>query len=160
MVKIKSFAQDHRNLANYKKIFNDSTHFTIEVQSARGDVLIARVEGVNDRNAAEALAQTRLYIDREELSPTKQNEFYISDLIGMEVVDTHNSDVGIVAGVHNFGGGDIVEVQLIDQSKRMLLFNTEKLSGSRFDNKQNESGIFKAAGHNNRGIRPNLTPLS
>lgn len=74
--------------------------------------VIARVAGVNDRNAAEALAGTDLYIERSHLPPPKDDEFYHVDLIGLKAETSDGALIGTVVSVHNFGAGDLLELQL------------------------------------------------
>ena len=68
------------------------------------NVIIASVDGINDRTAAEALRNTELYIDRGALPALAPDEFYHADLIDMNVIGR-----GKVIAVHNFGAGDILE---------------------------------------------------
>ncbi len=127
LVKIKSFTKDPRGLALYKKIFNsdNSRQFTIAIKSTQRDILLASVNGITDRTQAEVLAKTKLYIDRAELAHTNKDEFYISDLVGTNVVDDNNQHFGKIVRMHNFGAGDIVEIQLEGSHEtKMLSFNT------------------------------------
>ncbi len=73
------------------------------------DVIIARVDGINDRNAAEGLRGTELFIDRDTLPELKPGEYYQADLIGMDVVRA-GEIIGRVDAVQNFGAGDILEL--------------------------------------------------
>jgi len=75
----------------------------------RGNV-IATIEGIADRLAAEALAGTILYADRRALPALAGEEFYQSDLIGLAVVRADGSPLGTVVAVQNFGAGDLLEV--------------------------------------------------
>lgn len=67
-------------------------------------IIIAKITGIDDRNAAEALSGTELFISRNDLPPLSEGEFYHTDLIGMMV------DQNKVVAVHNFGAGDILEL--------------------------------------------------
>jgi 16S rRNA processing protein RimM len=72
--------------------------------------VVAAVDGITDRNAAEALRGTELFVPRAVLPPTDDDEFYQDDLIGMEVVDAAGAARGAVLAVHNFGAGDVLEI--------------------------------------------------
>lgn len=127
MVKIKSFTKDPGGLARYKNIYNfdHSRLFSIGVKSVTQDIVLATIDGTNDRTQAEKLSKTKLYVDRSELGPTNENEFYTADLIGMDVVDDSGKNIGKMLYVHNFGAGDIVEIQFKDSyDTQMLSFNT------------------------------------
>ncbi len=83
--------------------------------------VIARVEGVSDRNAAEALKGLELYVDRAALPPADEDEYYHADLIGMTVIDADGRDVGTVVAIQNFGAGDLLEYRLEGQKRTELL---------------------------------------
>ena len=72
-------------------------------------VIIAHIAGFDDRNAAETLRGTELYIERDTLPALQQDEYYQSDLIGFSVI-RDGKKIGTVAGFQNFGAGDIIEL--------------------------------------------------
>lgn len=72
-------------------------------------VIIAKIHGFDDRNAAETLRGTELYIMRDALPELKGNEYYQSDLIGFDVVRNGNK-IGTIACFQNYGAGDIIEL--------------------------------------------------
>jgi 16S rRNA processing protein RimM len=76
----------------------------------KGD-LIARVKGVDDRDAAEALRGLELHVDRQSLPPPDEDEFYLADLIGLAAVAPDGTPVGRIKSVQNFGAGDLLEIQ-------------------------------------------------
>ena len=72
-------------------------------------VIIAHINGFDDRNAAETLRGTELFIDRDALPELDDNEYYQADLIGFSIIRDGNK-IGTVAGFQNFGAGDIIEL--------------------------------------------------
>jgi 16S rRNA processing protein RimM len=77
---------------------------------AKGAVL-ARIEGVTDRDQAEALKGTRLYVDRAALPALYEAEtYYHADLIGLAAEDREGRSLGRVVAVENFGAGDLLEI--------------------------------------------------
>ena len=72
-------------------------------------VIIAHINGFDDRNAAEKLRGVELFIDRDSLPATRDGEYYQADLIGFSVI-RDGEKIGIVAGFQNFGAGDIIEL--------------------------------------------------
>ncbi|MEM9360213.1 MAG: ribosome maturation factor RimM, partial [Pseudomonadota bacterium] len=74
--------------------------------------VVARIEGVTDRNAAEALRGTELYIERDKLPEPDDDEIYHADIIGMAAQRSDGSDVGEVIAMQNFGAGDLLEIRL------------------------------------------------
>ena len=100
--------------------------FEIETLRAAKDHLVVRLKGVNDRDAAERLTNTKLFISRDRLPATDDDdEFYHADLIGLAVVDADGNGLGSVAAIHNFGAGDLVEVKPAQGNTTVLLPFTE-----------------------------------
>lgn len=78
--------------------------------AAKGDVVLASLDGVADRNAAEAVKGLRLYVGRDVLPALEEDEFYHTDLIGLTVDQLTGGRLGTVKAVHDFGAGDVLEV--------------------------------------------------
>jgi len=74
------------------------------------DHLVASFKGVASREDAERLNGIELYVAREKLPETDDDEYYHADLIGLAAVNTANEPLGRVAAIHNFGAGDIIEI--------------------------------------------------
>ena len=73
---------------------------------------MARIAGVEDRDAAQALRGVRLTIARAALpEPEDAEEFYQADLIGLAAEDPTGRPLGTVAAVENYGAGDFLEIQ-------------------------------------------------
>ena len=88
-------------------ISQDAFHFIRVVPHT--NVIIARIDGVTDRNTAETLRGTELFISRDTLPAVKPGEYYQADLIGMTVV-RDGVEMGHVVCFQNFGAGDIMEL--------------------------------------------------
>jgi 16S rRNA processing protein RimM len=112
-VRIQSFADEPLALARYGTFTTNRPGLTVTIASARGttNMLVARLEGVNDRRAAEGLKGVELYVERDLLPPPEDEEFYHSDLIGLRAQLEDGTAVGKVAAVLNYGAGDILEVR-------------------------------------------------
>lgn len=78
------------------------------------DAGVAVFDEVRDRNAAEALRGAALTVPREALPPLGEGEYYWHDLVGLAVVDAEGAALGVVAGVENFGAGDLLDVERAD----------------------------------------------
>jgi 16S rRNA processing protein RimM len=83
--------------------------------------VVARLEGVADRDAAEALKGVELYVARDRLPPAAEGEFYHADLVGLAAVDAAGKAIGTIVAVHNFGAGDLLEIKLSGASKTELV---------------------------------------
>lgn len=110
-LRVKSFTADPLALGDYGPLFDEmGRRFEIEDIRPQKEVVVVRFKGIADRNAAEALAGTALFIDRSALPDPDEEEFYHADLIGLAVRDETGALVGTVRAVHDFGGGDMLEV--------------------------------------------------
>ena len=89
------------------------------------DMLVARLKGVADRNAAEALTNTRLYVSRDKLPKPAEDEFYYADLIGLTAQTASGEAFGTVKAVHNFGAGDLLEIEPTTGGATVMLPFTE-----------------------------------
>jgi 16S rRNA processing protein RimM len=113
-VRIQSFTEDPLALASYGPLSTNKPGLTIRILAARTttNVLVARLEGVNDRNAAEKLNGVELYVDRALLPDTDDDDdFYHADLIGLKARLVDGSEIGEVMAVPNFGAGDLLEIR-------------------------------------------------
>jgi 16S rRNA processing protein RimM len=113
-VRVKSFTGDPEALGDYGPLLTaDGRVFEVLDVRPQKEVVVVRFKGVKDRNAAEALAGTELFVDRSALPPVSdEEEFYHADLVGLSVVDTEGVRLGTVKTMHDYGGGDIVEVAI------------------------------------------------
>ena len=109
--RVKSFCADPGAIGDYGALgTEDGRTFTIKILRAIKGGYAARLGGVTNREAVEALKGTRLYTARENLPALPDDEFYHADLIGLSVVDTGGADLGRVRAIHDFGAGDVLEV--------------------------------------------------
>ena len=77
---------------------------------------------LRDRNAAEKLTNTRLFIDRSALpAPDEEDEFYLADLLGLTAVDANGTVLGTVGQVHDYGAGVSLEIERSAGSPALIL---------------------------------------
>jgi 16S rRNA processing protein RimM len=111
-VRLKAFTEDPLSVTDYGPLeAEDGRRIEIETVRPAKDMLVARLKGVADRNAAEALTNLRLYVARERLPAPADDEFYHADLIGLSAVTAEGAPFGTVKAVHNFGAGDLLEIE-------------------------------------------------
>ena len=89
-----------------------------------GEAVIA-FAGVTDRNAAEALKGTELFVTRDALPRTEAEEFYHADLIGLEARDSEGRIIGKVTALHNYGASDVIELSRADRDHVLMAFTRE-----------------------------------
>ena len=112
-VRVKSFTETPEGVAAYGPVYDESgsKRFDQRILGATKGGLIAKLSGVDDRNAAEALRGQRLCVPRTALPQTEEEEFYHADLVGLTVETVAGETLGRVRAVPNYGAGDLIEVE-------------------------------------------------
>lgn len=111
-VRIKPFTAKPQAIAAYGPVSDDAgrSYTLTVVRPVKGGVA-ARLSGVTDRTAAEAIAGTRLYVPRAALpDPEEDDDYYHADLIGLAAETVDGAAVGTVKAIYNFGAGDVLEI--------------------------------------------------
>jgi 16S rRNA processing protein RimM len=126
-VVIDSYTAEPSDIGAYGPLFSadGGKQLDIKVVRVTPKGVVARVGGVVDRNAAEALRGTELYAPRARLPEAKEGEYYYADLAGLRADDEAGNRIGSVVGVQNFGAGDLLEVRLDGQSVTELIAFTD-----------------------------------
>ena len=111
-VRLKSFTADPTAIADYAPLSNeDGTRiFSVTLTRPINNGFAARLGGVKTKEEADALKGVKLFAEREKLPELPDDEFYHTDLIGLEVYDTGGTLLGRIKAVMNHGAGDILEV--------------------------------------------------
>jgi len=123
-VKLWSFTEDPMAVANYGPLETEDGARRFEIEAARPgkDFLVARIAGIEDRNAAEKLRNIDLFVPRGRLPPIKEADtFYHADLVGLEAVSEAGVALGAVIAIHNFGAGDLIEIEPGSGGEPLLL---------------------------------------
>lgn len=99
-----------------------SSLFHIKVVGKSSANVRVKIKGIDTRNDAETLIGTELYVDRDKLPELDDDEYYLQDLIGLDVcLKTPDNVIGKVARFSNFGAGDIIELKLEGQRGTEML---------------------------------------
>lgn len=123
-VRVKLHSDDPAALTAYGALQDAAgTSYTISKSRPVKTVFVCILDGVQDRSAAEALKNTRLYISREKLPEPDTDEFYHIDLEGLDVQQADGTVFGTVSAVHDFGAGDILEVAPSEGDTIMIPFS-------------------------------------
>ena len=111
-VKLWTFTEDPLAVKRYGPLWTRDGARQFEVTQAREAKghLVAALKGVATREDAERLNGVELYVARDKLPATEEDEYYHADLIGLAAVTPANQPLGRVVAVHDFGAGDIIEI--------------------------------------------------
>jgi len=111
-VRLWTFTEDPFAVQAYGPLVTKDGARSFEVATAREvkGHLVATLKGIATREEAERLNGIELYVAREKLPETDDNEYYHADLIGLAAVSPAQEPIGRVVAIHNFGAGDIIEI--------------------------------------------------
>src|ERR1700716_2961595 len=111
-VKLWTFTEDPLAVKTYGPLLTKDGARSFEVATAREAKghLVASLKGIATREDAERLNGLELYVARDRLPATGQDEYYHADLIRLAAVNAADEPLGKVIAIHNFGAGDIIEI--------------------------------------------------
>ena len=123
-VKLWTFTEDPFAVKRYGPLSTKDGARQFEVTDAREAKghLVATLTGVTTREGAERLNGVELYVAREKLPATEQDQYYHADLIGLAAVNLADEPLGRVTAIHNFGAGDIIEIAPAHGATMLLPF--------------------------------------
>ena len=126
-VKVKTFTETPGRLGEYGPLHAmDGRAFVADaVRVTDTATAVVRFKGIADRASAEALKGLELYVAREALPGTGTDEYYHADLVGLRVEDEAGRLIGHVHAIHNFGAGDVLDIEKPDGSDALLPFARE-----------------------------------
>ena len=112
-VRLTAFTGNPAALLDYSPLLGEAGTQVLTLASGRPDkgALIVRAHEVESREQAQALRGLKLYTTRDRLPPAEdEDEFYLADLIGLSAQSPAGEAMGQVKSVHNFGAGDLLEI--------------------------------------------------
>ncbi len=123
-VRVKSFTADAQGIGDYGSLTDETgtRNFDVKVIGHHKGQMVVRIKGVNDRTAAEALKAQALYIKRERLPELKEEEYYFSDLRGLQAQLKDGTSFGRVVEVEDYGGGAFLELAVPDRGRVLVPF--------------------------------------
>lgn len=114
LVRVKPFTEVPEDIVAYGPLGDETgtTLYRLSVCGRAKDALLVRIEGIGDRDQAQALSGTRLTVPRAALPEVEAAEtFYHADLIGLSAETSAGRALGKVVAVHDFGAGDLLEIE-------------------------------------------------
>lgn len=122
-VKIRSFVED-LSLFEAGDLLDAAGKklFSLKITGKAKDAIIAKVSGVIDRNSSELLKGIELFTTATALPPAEDDEFYYSQLVGLEVRSEDGKVIGKITDIANYGAGDVIEITRISGETEMLPF--------------------------------------
>ena len=127
LVKLRYFGESIEDVEDYNPFYTSETGhdtLTLHIKNYNKNAYIAEIEGINDRNQAEALRNIELYIDEDKIPEPDEGEYLQKDLVGCEVID-HGKVIGKVIAVTDFGAGDLLDIKPISAESFYLPFTDE-----------------------------------
>lgn len=121
-VRLKLFADTPASLAVHQTVLVGGQPVRLLQVGGTAKAPTARLQGLADRNAAEALRGTLIEVDRAALPPLEEGEYYHTDLLGLACVDREGQPVGSVVAVENYGAGDLLEIELASGKRSLIPF--------------------------------------
>lgn len=119
-LRLKLFSDSVESLSRHENVYVRGLERRLLSVRDGGNTAVARIEGVADRSAAEALRGSLVEVDRSALPPLEEGEYYHADLIGLAAVDSDGRQIGTVAAVENYGAGDLLEIE-DDKGRKSLI---------------------------------------
>lgn len=111
-VRVTAWTADPMALLSYGPLLRADGSVGLTLTSARPDKsgVVGRAKEIATREQADALRGLKLFVPRDRLPEPEEDEFYLTDLIGLEARDPEDTVLGRVKSVQNFGAGDMLEI--------------------------------------------------
>ena len=113
-IRLKSFAGEPEAIFSFPNVCIGASGKSVSLKKVREvkDSFVARVKDVTSPEDAALLKGKRLFVERSSLAEPEEDEFYLADLIALDVLDENGGKLGFIRAVENFGSEDLLEVVL------------------------------------------------
>ena len=127
--KLLSFTANPLDVARYRPLYDEKGAPSLSLLSVRPHkgALIATAQDIGDKTKADGLKGHKLYIGRDQLLPTQDDDYYITDLIGLKVMGLDGALLGRITAVDNFGAGDLLDIAPLTGPSYYLAFTRENV---------------------------------
>lgn len=123
-VRVRSSTQNPADLFSYGILTDEKGERPYDLKlcgQSKGD-FVASLKGVTSRNEAEDLKGTKLFVERDVLPPPPEDEYYLADLVSLDVHDDKGASIGTVQATHDYGAGIFLEIKPHEGKSFMLPF--------------------------------------
>jgi len=123
-MRVKSYTQNPKSIGSIGTLTDETgtRTFDLKVIGFQKSMVLVRIKGVEDRSAVDTLKGQTLYTARDSLPQTQEDEFYFSDLQGLDVELVDGEPFGHVVEVEDFGGGPFLDVQSLNHGQVLIPF--------------------------------------
>ena len=123
-VKVKSFTQNPEDFSNYGPLLNAEGNVILTPKNPRpiNNAFTMRSPEIKTREQAMAMKGTKLFVSRSAFPEPDEDEFYFTDLVGLDVKSTDGKRVGIIIGVEDFGAGTMLEIRPVKTAENQNSF--------------------------------------
>jgi 16S rRNA processing protein RimM len=121
-VRLKLFSNKAESLARHRNLIVGGAARRLLSIREGCNTAVAQFEGISDRSAAEAIRGALVEVERSDLPPLEEGEYYHADLLGVSAVDQSGNPLGTIVGVENYGAGDLLDIELEDGKRSLIPF--------------------------------------
>jgi len=119
-LKVYHYSDYKERFEELTKIYLENTRYKISGVRYMKEIVILKLEGIDDRTEAEKHRGEDIYFDKEDARVLPEDTYYISDLIGLAVIDESGSILGTLSDVIQNRAQDLYEVERENKSKFLI----------------------------------------
>lgn len=109
-IKVKPLTDDAERFSALRLVYLENKPYRIAACRFDKDYVILRLQGIDDRNAAEAVKDKFLQIDRINAVPLDEGSYFIADIEGCKLFTDDGTEIGKVTEVNQYGAADVFTV--------------------------------------------------
>lgn len=124
-VKIKTYTENPKDLTAYGQIVDaDGGPIDVKITGEQPNNLLAEIEGVKNKEKADLLKGTELFVPRSQM-PETEGEYYYHDLVGLQLKLENGGEFGSIKAVNDYGAGPVIDIALKNGKETSFTYNTE-----------------------------------
>ncbi len=135
LVKVQSFTSIPEDFANYSPLFDENgKEVDIKISGEAKGMFLAQVNGITTRNDAEDIKGLSIYANRDSLGDLEDGEFFLNDIVDLDIADSEGKIYGTVEKVVNYGSCDLLQVKSKSNKTFLVPMIEEHVELIDFDN--------------------------